>query len=72
MEPDPDRIFFLLIRHADLGPLVPGVPYDGVGEVVLLDPHLPARHHVRHNVLTRGVDVDPATYIDCWLGGMWS
>ena len=43
----------------DLGSLVPGVPDDGVGEVVLLYSHLPARHHVGHDVLGRGVDVDP-------------
>ena len=42
-----------------LGFLIPGVPDDGVRKVVFLDPHLPARHHVGHDVLVRSVDVDP-------------
>ena len=42
-----------------LGFLVPGVPDDGVGKVVFLDPHLPARHHVGNDVLMRSVDVNP-------------
>ena len=43
-----------------LGFLIPWVPDDGVGKVVFLDPHLPARHHVGHDVLVWCVDVDPA------------
>ena len=46
-----------------LGFLIPGVPDDGVWEVVFLDPHLPARHHVGHDVLVRGVDVNPGKVI---------
>ncbi len=41
-----------------LGLVVPRVPDDGVGEVVLLDAHLPPRHHVGDDVLRRGVGVD--------------
>ena len=42
-----------------LGFLLPGVPDDGVGKVVFLDPHFPARHNVGHYVLVRSVDVNP-------------
>ena len=46
-----------------LGFLIPGVPDDGVGKVVFLDPHLPARNHVGNDVLMRGVDVNPGKVI---------
>lgn len=46
------------IRHL-LRPVCPRVPHDRVGEVVLLDAHLPAGHHVCYDVLLRGVLVYP-------------
>ncbi len=36
----------------------PGIPDDGVREVVLLNAHLPARHDVGDDVLRRSVRVD--------------
>ena len=44
---DADHVGMLVITKVThfLGFLVPGVPDDRVGEVVLLDPHLPSRHH---------------------------
>ena len=58
---DADHVGMLVITKVThfLGFLVPGVPDDRVGEVVLLDPHLPPRHHVGHDVLVRSVDVNP-------------
>ena len=60
-------IFFTLFSHLVvskvvhlLGLGVPGVPDHRVGQVVLLHSHLPARHHVGHDVLVWRVDVDPA------------
>ena len=46
--------------------LVPGVPDDRVGQVVLLYPHLPPGHHIGHDVLVgqRGVDVNPEDNIN--------
>lgn len=40
-------------------PVHPRVPHHRVREVVLLQPHLPPRHHVRDDVLLRRVLVDP-------------
>lgn len=39
--------------------LLPGIPHDGVGEVVLLHAHLPAGHDVRDDMLRLRVLVDP-------------
>ena len=49
-----------------LGFLLPGVPDDGVGKVVFLDSHLPAGHHVGHDVLVRSVDVNPSISYIRW------
>ena len=46
--------------------LVPRVPDHRVREVVLLDPHLAPRHHVRHDMLVRRVDVNPENVVIGW------
>ena len=46
-----------------LGLVYPRIPDDGVGEVVLLDAHFPARHHVGDDVLRGGVGVDPISVL---------
>ena len=45
------------------GLVYPRIPDDGVGEVVLLDAHFPARHHVGDDVLRGGVGVDPISVL---------
>ena len=46
-----------------LGLVYPRIPDDGVGEVVLLDAHFPARHHVGDDVLRGGVGVYPISVL---------
>lgn len=60
---DADHVGVLVVTEVThlLGLLVPGVPDDGVGEVVFLNPHFPTRHDVCDNVLVRRVDVNPET-----------
>ena len=41
----------------------PRIPDDSVGEVVLLDAHFPARHHVGDDVLRGCVGVDPISVL---------
>lgn len=65
---DADHVGVLVVTEVThlLGLLVPGVPDDGVGEVVFLNPHFPTRHHVCDNVLVRRVDVNPVCpFIEC-------
>ena len=60
---DADHVWVLVIPEVAqlLGLLGPGVPDDRVWQVVLLYPHLPAWHHIGHDVLMGqwGVDVNP-------------
>ena len=55
-----DHVGVLVVAEVGdlLGLVHPRVPDDGVGEVVLLDAHLAAAHHVGDDVLGRGEGVD--------------
>ena len=57
---DADHVGVLVVPEVGdlLGLVQPGVPDDGVGEVVLLDAHLPAGDDVGDDVLGRRVGVD--------------
>ena len=57
---DADHVGVLVVPEVRdlLGLVEPGVPDDGVGEVVLLDAHLAAADHVGDDVLGRGERVD--------------
>lgn len=65
---DADHVRVLVIPEVAqlLGLLRPGVPDNRVWQVVLLYPHLPAGHHIGHDVLMgqRGVDVNPENIVN--------
>ena len=63
-----DHVGVLIIPEVGhlLCALVPRVPDHRVREVVLLNPHLAPRHHVRHDVLVRCVDVNPENVVIGW------